>query len=71
MPVSQWSLNITDNVKVDRIPQNLYNKSLASESKKMSNYSYSEDHDHSTEAVKQSRILGGDDSETFFLNHFT
>ena len=71
MPESQWSVSITDLVNVDKVSHNLENKSLTWQSNRKSNYSYSEDHDHSTTAVKLSRRLREDGSETFSLENFT
>jgi hypothetical protein len=56
---------------MDRVLQNLENKSLTWQSNWKSNYSYSEDHDHSIAAVKFNRRHSGDDSETFSLDFFT
>ena len=71
MPGSQWSVSITDKVNLDRMPQNLENKSLTRQSNRKSNYSHSEDCDHSIAAVKLNKQLGGENSETFYLEFFT
>lgn len=71
MPGSQWSVSITDLVNVDKVSHNLENKSLTWQSNRKSNYSYSEDHDHSIVAVKLSTRLRGDGSVPFSLENFT
>ena len=71
MPGSQWSVNITDNGNVDIMPQNFESKSLTPQSNRKSNYSYSEDHDHSIAAEKPTMRVGRDNSTKFFLDFFT
>jgi hypothetical protein len=70
VPGSQCLESITGNVNMDRVLQNLEGMSLTWQSNRKSNYSYSEDHDHSTAAVKLSRRLRGDGSETISLENF-